>query len=64
MSKHVADRRKTSDGGRLKNYVEVEKTHGEEGSHPAVKALHERPAERNKSSKMREYTRIERGRTA
>ncbi|MCV2873992.1 hypothetical protein OEZ71_16980 [Defluviimonas sp. WL0050] len=64
MSRHIVDRRKSPEGGRLKNFVEVEKTHGEEGSHPAAKALHERPVERNNSAKLREYFRIERGHTA
>jgi hypothetical protein len=64
MSRHVADRRKPDQGGRLKNYVEVERSSGEEGSHPATRALHERPASRSETTRMREYARIERGRTA
>lgn len=64
MSRHVADRRKSDEGGRLKNFVRVEKTMGEEGSHPAARALHERPAERNESARLREFARIERGHTA
>lgn len=64
MSRHVADRRAASEGGRLKHFVEVEKTHGEEGSHPATKALHERPVKRDNAARLREFARIERGRTA
>ncbi|MDI3338274.1 hypothetical protein QKW60_17830 [Defluviimonas aestuarii] len=64
MSRHIVDRRKSPEGGRLKNFVEVEKTHGEDGAHPAAKALHERPVTRNDSAKLREYLRIERGQTA
>ena len=64
MSRHIVDHRKSPEGGRLKNFVELEKARGEEGTHPASKALHERPVERDKSSKLREYTRIERGDTA
>ncbi|MDW4549026.1 hypothetical protein R5H32_06655 [Defluviimonas sp. D31] len=64
MSRHAVDRRKSPEGGRLKNYVEVEKTHGEEGTHPATKALHERTTERNNDAKLREYLRIERGHRA
>ncbi len=61
MSRHIVDRRKSPEGGRLKHYVEVEKTQGEEGSHPAAKKLQQRPVERNKDAKLREYLRIERG---
>lgn len=64
MSRHVADRRKPDEGGRLKNFVRVEKTSGEEGSHPATRALHERPAERTDSARLREFARIDRGHTA
>lgn len=64
MSRHIVDHRKSPEGGRLKHFVELEKSHGEEGSHPASRALHERPVERDTSSKLRQYTRIERGDTA
>lgn len=62
MSRHIADRIKPDDGGRLKNYVKVEKVMGAEGSHPATRALHERPAGRSETARLREYARIERGR--
>jgi hypothetical protein len=64
MSRHIADRRKSHEGGRLKNYVVLERCTGEEGSHPATRALHERPASRSEAARMREYARIERGHTA
>ena len=64
MSRHAADRKAKSDGGRLKHFVEVEKTHGEEGSHPATKAVHERPVKRDDAARVRQFIRIERGRTA
>ncbi|OYX43975.1 MAG: hypothetical protein B7Z02_07290 [Rhodobacterales bacterium 32-67-9] len=64
MSRHVADRQTTSDGGRLKHFVEVEKTHGEAGSHPATKAVHERPVKRDDGARLRQFARIERGHTA
>lgn len=63
MSRHVADRRKPDEGGRLKNFVRVERETGEEGSHPAARAVHERPAERSDSARLREFARIERGHT-
>lgn len=64
MSRHVADRRKSDEGGRLKNFVRVERETGEEGRHPAARALHERPAERSEAARLREFARIERGHTA
>jgi len=64
MSRHVADQRKPDQGGRLKNYLDVERGAGEEGSHPATRALHERPAGRSEAARMREFARIERGQTA
>lgn len=64
MSRHIVDRRKPSEGGRLKHYVEVEKTHGEDGSHPAARALHARPVKRDEAAKLRAYFRIERGQSA
>ncbi|WP_413874238.1 hypothetical protein [Albidovulum sp.] len=63
MSRPAADRRTSSEGSRLKRFVEIERTRGEEGSHPATRALHERAAARDDSTKVREYARIERGRT-
>jgi|GEM_PF-3388329 len=52
-----------TDDNRLKHYTEIEKRQGEEGSHPAVAALHRRPTERASENRRTEhYTRIERGR--
>ncbi|MGB3317353.1 MAG: hypothetical protein WBB85_23460 [Albidovulum sp.] len=64
MSRHIVDHRKSPEGGRLKHFVQLEKAQGDEGSHPAAKALHERPVARESSAKLRQYTRIERGETA
>lgn len=68
MSRPAADRRPnsapSSEGSRLKRFVEIERTRGEEGSHPATRVLHERAAARDDGTKVREYARIERGRTA
>jgi hypothetical protein len=64
MSRHIVDHRKSPEGGRLKNYIGVEKTHGAEGSNPAVKALHTRCEPRDDTARLRQYYRIERGLTA
>ena len=61
MSRHLADRREPSDGGRTKHYAEVERSHGGAGSHPATKAVHERAQTRSDAARLRAFTRIERG---
>lgn len=48
---------------RLKRYTEIERTQGEEGSHPATAALHRRPVDRGEENRRAQhYARIERGR--
>lgn len=64
LARHIVDHRGAPEGGRLKNFIKVEKAHGTEGSHPATRALHERPTARDDAAKLREYSRIERGQTA
>jgi hypothetical protein len=64
MTRHVTDHRHTASDDRLKRFVEIEKRTAEEGSHPAVRDLHARPATRGVASKSKEYARIERGITA
>jgi len=49
---------------RLRRFVQIDRTEGAEGSHPAARATHERPQTRSDAARVREYTRIERGRTA
>ncbi len=60
MSRHITDRRAAPEGGRLKNYLAVERASGET-RHPAVRELHERAATRDEVVRMREFLRIERG---
>lgn len=64
MSRSSAKGSAPSGESRLRRFVEIEKTHGAEGSHPAARALHERAANRDDGAKVREYARIERGREA
>lgn len=65
MSRHLADHRAKSDGGRLKNFYRIEKTGGEEGdSSQASHALHKRPLSRAGAGRIENYLRIERGITA
>lgn len=60
MSRHITDRHAAPEGGRLKNYIAVERASGEK-RHPAIRELHERAATRDDAVRMREYLRIERG---
>lgn len=64
MSRHLADRREPSDGGRAKHFAEVERQLGAAGAHPAAKALHARAQSRLDGARLKEFTRIERGREA
>ena len=65
MSRHPVDHQNPSEGDRAKAFAEIERQQGAEGSHPAAKALHRRPAERAEADKrVEEYTRIEKGREA
>jgi len=64
MSKHLADHRTASDGGRAKNFVTLEKQRGAEGSHPAVRQIATRPVARTDARRMQEFLRIERGDSA
>lgn len=62
MSRHLADHQIPSQGERVKRFVQVERTQGPEGSHPSVKELTRRAADRpEKSSRFREFMRIARG---
>lgn len=63
MSRHPVDHRAAPEGGRVEHYVEIERTSGDEGSHPASKEIAKRPVERpEKSRRTKEYVRIEKGR--
>lgn len=65
MSRHLTDHREPSDGSRVKNFTQLDRETGAEGSHPAAQALNRRPAGRTeRNARLAEFTRIDRGRTA
>jgi hypothetical protein len=64
MSKHLADHRSPSDGGRAKNFVAVERKSGAEGSHPASQEVTRRAKDRNDGRRMQEFLRIDRDQLA
>ncbi len=63
MSRHIADQRAVTDGGRVKNFLTLDRTHGGEENHPAVQNLSRRAHSRaDENRRMVEFMRIERGR--
>lgn len=65
MSRHVIDRRATTEGGRVKNFLQLDRaTIPAEGSHAAVRQLHQRPETREGTARIRNFLRIEKGWTA
>ncbi|MFZ5708770.1 MAG: hypothetical protein ACOY4T_03660 [Pseudomonadota bacterium] len=64
MSRHVADKRAPATGARVRRFAEIERRQGDEGSHPAARALHSRPATRDGAARMIRFVRVDRGWTA
>lgn len=61
MSRHVVDNRTPSDGSRLVPFTRIERRTGDEGSHPAAKALSRRRSEIATDRRLTQFLRIERG---
>lgn len=58
MTKHLADHRTASEGGRLQNFLRLERSQ----SPTAPRSLHQRPQTRSaKNPRLQHYLRIERG---
>lgn len=65
MSRHPVDHQTPSESGRTGPFLDIERQQGAAGSHPSVRALHRRPAERDAlNPRLEEYARIEKGREA
>ncbi len=64
MTRHLIDNRPVSDGGRVRNYLRIERDSGDEGSHTASRQLHQRPEDRLSAARAKNYYRIDRGHTA
>lgn len=64
MSRHIADHRNQSDGGRLRAFYQIEKEGGQDAVHPTSRDLHKRPLARLGTRRVENYLRIERGITA
>jgi hypothetical protein len=64
MTKHVADRRAPTDGGRTAAFVGIARRSGDEGSHPAARAALKARAEGTSRRAVAEFLRIARGREA
>jgi len=62
MTRHLADHRAPSAGGRTQRFVQIERREAAAGPHPAVRAaLARRPAAGTR--RLAEFLRIARGRT-
>lgn len=68
MTRHIADKQKAATGARLRRFLQVERTHRDEGDHPAARALTRRPRKGSAPSgslaRLKQYLRIERGHDA
>jgi len=64
MSRHLADKRAPTDGGRVKAFIDVERRQATEGAHPALEQLARREQTRGDGRRVQEYLRIERGHEA
>jgi len=61
MPRHIADHDKTRGESRAREYTRIER---EAEPNQSAKALHRRKADEDKGQRLKEYTRIERGREA
>ncbi len=61
MTRHLADHSAAATKSTTKRYTQIELTQRPDGSHPSAKAVHQRPATREEATRMRAYTRIEKG---
>ncbi len=64
MSRHLTDNRTKADGSRLKPFTAIERNQGEDGTHPASKALLKRSDGATTSRRVAEFVRIARGEEA
>ncbi|SEN12917.1 hypothetical protein SAMN05216227_100811 [Pseudorhodobacter antarcticus] len=62
MTKHLADHRTAPDAPRQQHFWALAKHEG--ATHPAVRALTQRPTERDDAQRLQHFLRIERGHTA
>ena len=60
MTKHLADHRPASDGGRLQHFLRVERSL----SSTAPRTLHQRPRDSDDTTRLQHFLRIERGEQA
>ena len=63
MTRHLADKRAPSDGGRTRAFLDIARKSGD-GPHPAIKALMKRAQATGEARRMQEFLRIDRGREA
>jgi hypothetical protein len=62
MTKHLADRRTPTDGGRLVAFAMIARRSDTEGGHPAAQALVRRARGGGAAQRLAQFLRIARGR--
>ena len=60
MTKHLVDHRPASDGGRLQNFLRLERSQ----SATAPRTLHQRPQNSDDTTRLQHFLRIKRGEQA
>lgn len=64
MTRHIADHPTGPEEGRMLHFAEVERRDDAAGPHPAARTVHARPLSRAGSTRLKEFTRIDRGHEA
>lgn len=62
MSRHLADKRTSTDGGRLRYFFQIARTDESDLPDPRIRTIHQRPVERDTPKRLENFFRIERGR--
>ena len=61
MSRHPLDHQDGASPSRPERFAEIERKRAAEGSHPATKAVLKRPKARTEGTRLKEFSRVERG---
>jgi len=61
MTRHIIDHHAARTGSRILNFLRIARKEADRGLHPATRILHSRPVERDSTSRVARFARIERG---
>lgn len=62
MSRHLADKRSATDGGRVRYFFKIARTDENEGPDARIRKIHQRPVNRDTPARLDNFFQIERGR--